>query len=303
MKKKAKQIPVILDTDIGNDIDDSWALSLLLKSPEVDLKYILASTGDTEYRARVLGKMLDFAGRSDIPIGIGRKTKDWGRRLKNWVEGYEFNSYAGPIHANGIRQVVEMVAKLDEATILCIGPMTNIAEALKMDSSIAAKCHLVAMSGSIRKHEEGKEGQIAEWNVRKDIDAARKVYSAPWKSIRIAPLDSCGNLRMEKSYVRRIKAAKCPLIRSLVKSTDGWAQAKRDKNWPERSPILFDVVAAYLCIGSDFLDIQSMNIRIDKEGFMRFPKRPAATVACAVDWSDCDGFKEFLTERLTAPLS
>lgn len=299
---RKKKIPLILDTDIGNDIDDSWALALLLKSPEVELKYILTTTGDTEYRARIIGKMLEAVGRKDIPIGIGRKTRDWGRRLKNWVEGFELNSYAGPIHANGTRQMAETIAGLDEATILCIGPMTNIADALKMNPSIAKKCHLVAMSGSISRHEEGKDGQIAEWNVRKDIDAARKVYSAPWKSIRIAPLDSCGNLRLEKSFVRKVKASKCPLIRSLIKSTDCWAEVKRDKNWPERSPILFDVAAAYLCVSQDFLKMKQMKISIDKEGFMRFGRKNSTSVDCAVDWLDCAGFKEFLTERLTAPL-
>ena len=48
-----RRIPVILDTDIGNDIDDTWALGQLLNSPELDLKLVLTSTGDTEYRARV----------------------------------------------------------------------------------------------------------------------------------------------------------------------------------------------------------------------------------------------------------
>ena len=47
------KIPVILDTDIGNDIDDTWALGMLLNSPEFDLKLLLTSTGDARYRAKV----------------------------------------------------------------------------------------------------------------------------------------------------------------------------------------------------------------------------------------------------------
>ena len=59
-----RRIPVILDTDIGNDIDDTWALGQLLNSPELDLKLVLTSTGDTEYRARVAAT---FRSGSEFP--------------------------------------------------------------------------------------------------------------------------------------------------------------------------------------------------------------------------------------------
>jgi inosine-uridine nucleoside N-ribohydrolase len=53
-----KPIPVILDTDIGGDIDDTWALAMLLKSPELDLKLVVTDTGNTTYRAGVAAKLL-----------------------------------------------------------------------------------------------------------------------------------------------------------------------------------------------------------------------------------------------------
>ena len=75
------KIPVILDTDIGSDIDDTWALGLLLKSPEVDLRLAVSATGDTRYRARLLAKMLQTAGRSDVPVGVGLDMQDESRRV------------------------------------------------------------------------------------------------------------------------------------------------------------------------------------------------------------------------------
>ena len=60
-----KPIPVILDTDIGTDVDDVWALVFLLCCPELDLKLVTTSTGDTEYRARIAAKVLmSWAGRT-----------------------------------------------------------------------------------------------------------------------------------------------------------------------------------------------------------------------------------------------
>lgn len=64
-------IPIVLDTDIGFDVDDVWALAFLLRCPEFDVKLITTCTGDTRYRAALVAKLLQIAGRTDIPIGIG----------------------------------------------------------------------------------------------------------------------------------------------------------------------------------------------------------------------------------------
>ena len=67
----SKKIPVILDTDIGFDIDDTWALGLLLKCPELDVKLITTSSDNTPIKAKLVAKFLEIVGRTDIPIGIG----------------------------------------------------------------------------------------------------------------------------------------------------------------------------------------------------------------------------------------
>ena len=68
---KSTPIPVIFDTDIGDDIDDTWALGLLLRSPELDVKLAVGDNGKPEYRAKLLAKFLERAGRSDVPVGVG----------------------------------------------------------------------------------------------------------------------------------------------------------------------------------------------------------------------------------------
>ncbi|MGI6299757.1 MAG: hypothetical protein ACOX52_01655 [Verrucomicrobiota bacterium] len=67
----AEPIPVIYDSDIGDDIDDTWALGLLLKSPELDLKLVVGDYGKATYRAKIFAKMLETAGRTDVPVGLG----------------------------------------------------------------------------------------------------------------------------------------------------------------------------------------------------------------------------------------
>src|SRR5580704_7918673 len=68
---QAGPTPVILDTDIGDDIDDTWALGLLLQSPELDLKLVVGDYGKVEYRAKLLAKFLQRAGRGDVAVGLG----------------------------------------------------------------------------------------------------------------------------------------------------------------------------------------------------------------------------------------
>jgi len=66
------KIPIILDTDIGTDIDDTWALLFLLQCPELEVKLITVSTDDTTYRAKIVAKILQLTNNTSIPIGIGK---------------------------------------------------------------------------------------------------------------------------------------------------------------------------------------------------------------------------------------
>src|SRR6186713_1029556 len=93
---KVGKIPVIFDTDIGDDIDDTWALGFLLRCPELDVKLVVGDNGKAEYRAKLLAKFLEVAGRSDIPIGIGLEVpqKD-SERQRQWIKDYDLKKYPG----------------------------------------------------------------------------------------------------------------------------------------------------------------------------------------------------------------
>ena len=71
-------VPVILDTDIGSDIDDTWALAMMLGSPQIDLKLITTAFRDTPTKTRLVAKLLERWHRTDVPIGTGVKTADGG---------------------------------------------------------------------------------------------------------------------------------------------------------------------------------------------------------------------------------
>ena len=98
-------IPVILDTDIGDDIDDTWALGLLLNSPELDLRLVVGDQGKPEYRARLIAKFLQAAGRTDVPVGVGlavNRTGDGPQAA--WIADYKLSDYPGKVHSDGVRR-------------------------------------------------------------------------------------------------------------------------------------------------------------------------------------------------------
>jgi len=150
------KIPVILDTDIGGDIDDTWALALLLKSPELDLKMVVTDTGDTVYRAKIAAKLLEVAKRTDVPVAVGIKQRPHGAPQAPWVADYDLAKYPGKVHEDGVTALIDMImASPQPITLICIGPVPNIQAALARQPEIAKKARFVGMHGSVRKGYNG----------------------------------------------------------------------------------------------------------------------------------------------------
>ena len=103
------KIPVILDTDIGLDVDDVWALVFLLCCPEVDIKLILSDTGDTDYSAAIVCKLLGLAGRSDIPVGIGIPLTTTAKTHLAWLDDYTVSDYAGEVIIDGVGAMIDEI--------------------------------------------------------------------------------------------------------------------------------------------------------------------------------------------------
>ncbi len=165
----SRPVPVILDTDIGDDIDDSWALTMLLKSPQFDVKLITTTCGKAEYRAKLIAKMLTVAGRTEIPIGLGAGGREGTGVIGDWVQDYRLSDYSGKIREDGAKAIVETVNAMAGAkrpvTIIAIGPLQTLEAALKLDPGIAPKADFVGMHGSVRKGYDNNPKPCVEYNM------------------------------------------------------------------------------------------------------------------------------------------
>ncbi|MGC8988871.1 MAG: nucleoside hydrolase [Verrucomicrobiia bacterium] len=295
-------IPVILDTDIGDDIDDTWALGFLLRSPELDLKLVVADHGKTLYRAKLLAKFLETVGRSDVPVGIGLDVNRHGDGPQAaWVAEYNLNKYPGRIYVDGVRALIDTIMRSPApVTVIAIGPLPNIKAALALEPRIAEKARFVGMHGSVRRGYGGSKDPAAEYNVKEDVAACRDVFSAEWPVV-ITPLDTCGLVHLKGDNYRRVRESVSPVAKAIVENYKVWsdANARSGQNIPfeTQSTTLFDTVAVYLAFSQRWLRMEELGIRVDDRGFT-VSDPSAKKIRAALDWTDREAFERFLSGRV-----
>jgi len=300
--KPHDRIPVILDTDIGGDIDDTWALALLLKCPELDVKLVVTDTGDTTYRARIAARMLEVAGRADVPVGVGIPLEGAPRNQEAWVEGYPLSSYPGPVYEDGVGALVRAIMHAPEPiTLIAIGPVPNVAAALAREPAIAQRARFVGMHGSVRRGYGDSPQASAEYNVYAYPHACRRAFAAGW-DVTITPLDTCGLVRLERERYRALRECEDPLVRAVMENYRVWAatcERAAGLDVALESSVLFDTVAVYLAFSEDLLTMERLGIRVTDDGYTVVDD-DARAINCATGWRDLAAFQDLLVRRLTA---
>src|SRR5262245_22144832 len=161
--------PAILDTDIGDDIDDTWALALLLRSPELDLRLVTTDYGRPSYRGRLVARLLETAKRTDVDIGLGLEVPgvEGEGAQAAWVKDYQLARFKGRVLEDGVQAIVDLAMSAGEpVTLICIGPLPTVAAALEREPRIAEHLRFVGMQGSVHKGYDGKASPDPEWNVK-----------------------------------------------------------------------------------------------------------------------------------------
>ena len=312
--RSGRKIPVIFDTDICDDIDDTWALALLLQSPEFDVKLVTTAVRNTPSKAAVVAKFLQAVGRTDIPIGIGVQQGEGGHRQQAWIKDYELSSYPGKIHKDGVKALIDTVMNSRRRIkIIAVGPLPNIGAALEREPRIAEKAEFVGMHGSVRLGYGGSKKISAEYNVRADAKACQKVFTVPWK-VTITPLDTCGLVHLKGDKYQKVLKKNSPVTTALIENYRAWQKEglrrsnkklneaelnkQTDQRVNSRSSTLFDTVAIYLAMSTDLVKMENLPIIVTEDGFTKIEKG-AKKIRCATAWKDMGAFEDFLVDRLT----
>ncbi len=260
------RMKVVLDTDIGTDIDDGWALGYALKSPSFDLLGVTVSDADTPKRARVACKLLHRLGRTDVPVAVGRQTPavppDRVDYQFTWAE--DFTAYA-PVDMPAVEFLARTIRRYPgEVTLIAVGPLQNIGDLVRQHPDVIPLVkRVVLMSGSIGAN-AGSPGPVAEWNVKLAIPEAQAVYAAAWP-LTIVPLDSTTYVRLQDDERQRLRAAGTPLVIALEALLRLWADG------PGSRMTLHDQLALAEAQhpGRFFERCEPLSIRVDAEGYTR----------------------------------
>ncbi|MGB6191738.1 MAG: nucleoside hydrolase [Terracidiphilus sp.] len=291
----AKPQLVILDTDIGDDIDDAFALALALRSPELKILGITTAFGDTELRARLVDRYLAAVGRTDIPVAAGVSTP----ASNVFTQAAYARREPDHQHPDAVEFLLGQIrSHPGEITLIGIGPLTNVEAAIKRDPETFRKLRrVVIMGGSVHRGYDTKDGVSdkpdAEWNVKCD-PAGAKALLASGVPVFMMPLDST-QVHLEQTEREAIFAHGSPVTDQVTLLYHQW-MAGSEGHWA--TPTLFDPVAVTYTFRPDLCPATPMRIEVDGEGFTRpVEGQPNASVCLK---SDEKGFLELLRSRLTS---
>jgi len=292
----AAKVPVILDTDIGGDIDDTWALAMALGCPQIDLKLVVTDFDDTPEKTRLTAKFLETVGRTDVPIGTGVKTSDRPLNQKDWLQDYDLATYKGTIHEDGVQALIDTInAAPEPIALLTIGPVRNIQVALERDPGIAKKARVVAMAGSVYQgYGQKSSPPCPECNVVSDVPAFRALLAAPWP-VTITPLDGCGQMILRGERYARVADSDAPLARAVIANYAAWTGRKHHP--AGASSVLFDTVAVYLAFDDAYCEMKELDLSITDDG-KTVPDEAGRPVRCHLGWHNRDAFEELLIDAL-----
>jgi purine nucleosidase len=262
---------VIFDTDIGDDIDDAYALGFLLRSPEVQVLGVTTAFQDTHLRARLVTRFLKAAGRSEVPVYEGPKTAGQSHFTQGkFAEGSPDRSYPDAIDFV-LKTIRENPGQI---TLVAVAPLTNVGALIAKDPKTFGKLkRVVLMGGSVERGYGNKDGPEAEWNIVNDVAAAKALFTSG-VPLYVMPLDST-QIPLDPARQAELFGKKTGMTKALEELTAEWSAAANRK-----SPLLFDVVAAAYAVKPEVCPTTAMRIEVDDKGFTRRVRGDANANVC-----------------------
>jgi inosine-uridine nucleoside N-ribohydrolase len=319
---------IIIDTDPG--VDDALAIFLALHSPEVKVEAITPVAGNVplDFTLPNALRLLEIAGRSDIPVAAGA-ARPLERQLvtaanvhgNNGLGGVEFPAPTSKPVAETAPQLIRRIVSQSpgEVSIVAIGPLTNLALALRADGGLAAKIRSIhIMGGSLSG---GNITPAAEFNSYVDPEAAQVVYRCGAR-ITMIGLDVTRKVVLSDAHVSRLESCSNAAGRAAGRIMRATLQQlhRRDSGG---KLLVHDALALGAFIDPSFVQLQDIHIELETKGeltagetlgYRRAPLRRSAPLAASAPPAadavfqpnakvaldvDSERFLSFLVERLT----
>jgi inosine-uridine nucleoside N-ribohydrolase len=308
---------VILDTDIGDDIDDALALALIVNSAELELVGVTTVFLHAVRRAKLAARVLRTYNRADVPVYAGvdlpllqdeqpliREISGKSNRSRDAHGGFVPCQFMDDMENETVanRDAVSFIIEAAHAApgqieLICIGPLTNAAIAIRLDRRLPKLLSGITLMGGMFSE------QIPEWNIRCDPEAASIVLSSG-ANIRCIGLDVTLRCRLELMEIERMRHIGSDATSLIGELVDRWLATYRAE-----CPLLHDPLAVATLIDPSLVACERRYISVDLVGPARgatlarrtAPKEPAngwAAAEVAVDVQR-DLFMKLFLERVT----
>jgi purine nucleosidase len=266
----AEKLKIIFDCDLGGDIDDAFAVALVLSSPEFEVLGIVLDHGHTPGRGQVACRLLYEVGLDHIPVVLGRHTpnvigtdKDlaWKNQQFVWAEGFE---KVKAVKEGAADFIVRNLRKYpNEVILFTVGPVPNIGDVINKDpDALKLAKKIVSMFGSFYMGYTGGPVPDAEWNVRADIQSS-KMFVGSGANMTFAGLDITTFVHLEEENRYRLLMRQSPLTNALCALYTLW----RFESYARPDPTLFDVVAVGMVLWPELFTTRRAHVRVTDEGY------------------------------------
>ncbi len=307
---------IVLDTDMASDVDDALCLALALASNELELVGITNVGRESVLRARVTARLLELAGRREIPVFAGCRVPLLAGSGFNWF-GHEGEGILEPgaepplEKAHAVDALLELSRARPGLEIVAVGPLTNLAVALAKDPDFAARVgRLTVMGGHLR--EVSYRGRVfapgVDYNLCSDPHASLLVLRSGIPTTLVSAdvtLSTC----LREADAARIERTGGALHAALARALRIWTPVQRRLFEPAGAPpadnaaFLHDPLALACVYDDSFCGFETLEIEPAIEhGVFRTLVREAAgestfPMRCATS-VDADAFRAHFVERI-----
>jgi len=299
---------LILDTDIGTDVDDILALGEILASPELKLEGVTCVYGDVRLRARMVLKVLQLRGVSGVPVLAGATRPLLGQKPVHWA-GHEGKGLLEP-EDDALRPAAEhapdfivrmVMDNPGQIHLVGIGPLTNIAQAFLLEPELAQNlAHLTLMGGVVRDVDR-LDLPYCEYNIHCDPEAAQIVFNAG-APLTVVPLDVTTLVHMWPAGVEQIKQAGTAYHQAIARQVELYPHYRE-----HGFTFTHDPLAVATLIQPDLVKLRDLHVDVETGGsftsgatLVRLPAVDAPANAQIALEVDTPRFEKFLVDRLAS---